>query len=112
MKQSIKSGALSALISMFPAAFLLALFWRFPIPFSGYETGLNAAFKSIIAVVYYGLMGGFIIVPGLGALSGAAAYRISNDKTKANKLSIRFGCLCALLLGILLSTLDKIIGDW
>ena len=113
MKRSIITGAIAALVGMFPVAFLLALVWRFPIPFSAYESGLGGAVRSLLAVVFYGALGGFVLVPGLGAAAGAFAFQLSKGNAlKAQKLSITLGVLCAFVGGVFLSVLDKIIGPW
>jgi hypothetical protein len=113
MKRSVINGSISALVSMFPTAFLLALFWRFPIPFSGYESGISGAIHSLLAVIIYGFLGGFLVIPGLGAAAGALAYKLSKgNKTVAIRFSIVFGILCAVRGGVFLSLLDTLIGSW
>ncbi|OGP92723.1 MAG: hypothetical protein A2Z19_02085 [Deltaproteobacteria bacterium RBG_16_54_18] len=107
------SGAIAALVGMFPAAFLFALVWKFPIPLAGYASGLKGALLSPLAVVFYGVLGGFIVVPGLGAATGALAFQIARGNApKAQKLSVIFGLLWALAAAAFLALLDKIIGPW
>ena len=113
MKQSVITGAIAALVGMFPAAFFLALFWKFPIPLGGMANGFEGAILTPLAVVFYGILGGFVVVPGLGALAGTLAFRIAHgDATKSKKLSVLFGVLCAFTAGVFINMLDKIIGPW
>ena len=112
-ERSAITGAITALVSMFPVAFLLALFWKFPLPLSGYARGYEGAVLTPLAVVFYGLFGGFIVVPGLGALTGALAFQMAQgDISKSRRLSITFGVLCAITGGVFINVLDKIIGPW
>ena len=113
MKRSMITGGIAALVGMFPVASLLALIWKFPLPLGGYAHGFSAALLAPLAAFYYGLFGGFLIVPALGALSGALAFKLSGgDVSNAKKLSIALGVACALAAGIFINILDKIIGPW
>jgi hypothetical protein len=96
-------GAFAALAAVYPAAFLTALVWRFPIPFSGFESGIGAAVRSVIAVTFYGLFGGFVVVPIAGAVAGSLAGR---------ERSVKAGCAAALFCTLLLSVWDKIYGPF
>ena len=113
MKRSVITGAIAALVGMFPAAFFLALFWKFPIPLGGMASGFEGAVLTPLAVVFYGIFGGFVVVPGLGAIAGTLAFRLAQgDVAKSKKLSIIFGVLCAITAGVFINMLDKIIGPW
>ena len=113
MTRSVVTGAITAFVAMFPAAFLLALLWKFPIPFGGYATGLEGSVLTPIAVVFYGVLGGFAVVPGLGAVAGVFAFRMAKgDVSKSRTLSIAFGVLCAISAGVFLNMLDRIVGPW
>lgn len=113
MSSNIKMGAIVAIISVFPIAFFLALFWRFPIPFSGYESGILGAVHALAAVVFYGMLGGFILVGGLGAFGGWIAYKLNRTvPNTAKQLSIILGISAAIVSGLCLSLLDKFIGAW
>ena len=107
------TGAIAALVGMFPVAFLLALFWKFPIPLGGYASGFEGAVLTPLAVVFYGVLGGFIVVPGLGAITGALVVLVTHGNvSKSKKLSIVFGLLWAIIAGVFINMLDKIIGPW
>lgn len=113
MKQSSWTGAIVALIGLFPMAFLVTLLWRFPMPMGGYESGLDAALKSPVALVFYGLFGGFVVVPAFGAFAGWMAFRMAGGgSVTARRLSVVYGLSCALIACLILSVLDKIIGAW
>jgi len=106
-------GAIAAFLGLFPAAFLLALFWKFPIPLFGMGSGLEASFATPMAIVFYGIFGGFVLVPGLGAAFGVIAFLITRREAARYKpLSIFLGLLCAVASCVFLITLDKFIGPW
>lgn len=113
MKKTVKLGAIASVIGLFPIAFLMALLWRFPLPFAGYQSGLEAAVKSPLAVIFYGIMGGFVIVPALGALCGVLVFKTVNDHPlKAKRLTIFLAMMIAFLFCFTLSILDRFIGEW
>jgi hypothetical protein len=106
-------GMLLAVLAVFPLAALVALCYRFPIPLSGYESGPNAALRSVAAVIFYGFVGGFIVVALLGAASGASAHRLAgSDNTKKLWLTLALVLVGDLLAVMLLAVLDKFIGNW
>ncbi len=97
----------------FPIAMLLALTFRFPIPFAGYRSGVSAVVPALIAVALYGSIGGFFVIGALGAIVGIAACKIFPRSAKQRHLAILFlasGTTLACLL--ILATLDWIIGPW
>lgn len=63
--------ALYAFFFMFPAAALVALVYRFPLPLGGTVSGPAGAWNAMLATLFYGLVGGFVVVPGLAAALGA-----------------------------------------
>jgi len=99
---------------MFPTAFFLALVWKFPLPLAGYGHGLDSALMTPFAVLFYGVLtGGFVIVPALGVLCGAFAQSLCKDDIpKARILSVFLGSICALISGIFLNLLERLIGPW
>ncbi len=113
MWRSIKSGIAWALLGVFPLAALAALCYRFPIPFSGYESGPMAVPHSLMAVVFYGLFGGFVVLAALGAAAGAAANLLARQDAPLERRLVRAFALAADLVAVLiLAFLDKIIGKW
>jgi len=110
---SILGGAACAVLLTFPAAALTAITFRFPVPFAGYRSGLEALPLVLTAVVFYGLVGGFAVVGVLGALAGLAAYRLHQPNLQlVRRWTFYLSALAALLSVILLAVLDKLIGPW
>jgi hypothetical protein len=113
MRSAALRGALWAAALAFPLAALCALAYRFPVPFSGYQTGLNAVPAALGAVVFYGTLGGFAVLLAAGALGGAAAYVLGCPNVqRVRRLTLAFAGLVALLGVGLLAILDKLIGPW
>lgn len=113
MKSAVFRGTVAAVALAFPLAALCALVYRFPIPFSGYESGLSAVPAALVAVMFYGVLGGFIALFAGGALAGSAAYTIGNpDEQRVRWLTLTFAGLIALLGVGTLAILDKLIGPW
>jgi hypothetical protein len=113
MWRSILTGIVWALLGAFPLAALVALCYRFPIPFSGYESGLMAVPLSLLAVAFYELFGGFVVLAALGAAAGIAANLLANgDARRERWLTLTFALAGDLVAVILLAVLDKIIGNW
>jgi hypothetical protein len=113
LPRSILTGAVIATIGAFPMAALVALVYRFPIPFAGEESGIKAAIVSPFAVVFYGLLGGFLVLPCLGAVAGFLAHRIAEpDRKSIFRWTVRFALVADLIAALFLALLDKIIGPW
>lgn len=110
---AVLRGALWAVALAFPLAAICALIYRFPVPFVGYETGLTAVPGALLAVVFYGLLGGFPALLAAGGLGGAAAHTLARpDVPRIRNLTLAFSGIVALLAVALLAVLDKIIGPW
>ena len=106
-------GSLLAVLGAFPVAALVALVFRFPIPFSGYCSGLEAVLPSFVAVLFYGCIGGFPLLAVLGGVGGLAAFLIGRpDGKKTFRLTLAFAVLADLLATLTLAVLDKLIGPW
>lgn len=113
---SVMFGVLATTLGAFPIAALVGLAYRFPIPFSGYESGVKAVVPSLFAVLFYGLLGGFPILAVAGAIAGLLTYKIGRRAGTASKsllyLTLAFALVADLLAALFLSVLDKIIGPW
>jgi hypothetical protein len=106
-------GAFVAVAGSFPLAAVIALVFRFPVPFAGYQSGPKAMIAAIFAVLFYGLLGGVLVQAFLGGLSGGIAYKLAaHDAGKAHRFSIACGLASALPGLLLLAVLDWIIGPW
>lgn len=108
------AGALWSVASTFPIAALTALLFRFPVPFVGYLSGITAVVPALIAVLFYGvLFGGLILLGGLGAIGGLVAGTACKHDQRRCKLATRLWSLFVTTTGLLiLAVLDKIIGPW
>jgi hypothetical protein len=113
VRSSVLYGMLWAVGLVFPFAALCGLVYRFPVPFAGYLSGVMAMPLALLAVVVYGILGGFPALMAAGALGGAAAYGIGQpDPQRVRWLTISFAGLSALSSVVLLAILDKVIGPW
>ena len=66
-------GAVFTLVGIFPVAGLWALFWKIPVPFSGWASGWEGLAASPLVVIFLGIaMGGFPALAICGAIGGAA----------------------------------------
>jgi hypothetical protein len=73
--------ALFGLLFMFPAAAVVALVYRFPVPFGGFVSGPAGVWSAMLATLFYGLAGGFVVVPVIAALAGRALRRMGFGRT-------------------------------
>jgi len=107
------AGALFSVVLAFPAAIALAIVYRFPVPFSGYESGWAAVPLVVMAVAFYGALGGFVVLAVAGALAGIRAERIA-QRRGANPfaLALAFAAAIAFVAAFCLAILDKVIGPW
>jgi hypothetical protein len=113
MRPAILWGAASAVLLAFPLAAICAILYRFPVPFAGYESGIGAVPHVLMAVVFYGILGGFPLLAAAGALAGLAAHQKAEPDPRAvRRLALTFGALAALVPVVLLAVLDKLIGQW
>lgn len=113
VRSAVLRGALWAVALAFPLAAICALLYRFPVPFAGYLSGPVAVPLALVAVVFYGILGGFPALLTAGALGGAAAYAIGRtDVRRVRRLTLAFAGLIALVSVELLAVFDKLIGSW
>lgn len=107
-------GAVVCTLGAFPAAALVALVYRFPIPLAAYASGPEAVLPSMLAVIFYGIIiGGFVVLPCLGAVAGLVAYRLAKPNSKMILCwTIALAFAVDLLAAMTLATWDKIYGPW
>ncbi len=122
MGKAILRGILWVFFGMFPAALLVGMLYRFPIPFRGYvngwemfQEGLNETMELIWlliqAVTYYTFWGGFIPLALLGTIAGLLGRwlgRPDHGDLYARNIALGLG----FALAAFLSVLDKIVGPW
>lgn len=113
MIRAILSGAVFAIVLSLPVALLTVVVFRFPIPFGGYESGVVAIPRTILAVGFYGMLGGFPLLGLLGAGAGLWAWRRhAPDARGVLRLTLMLASFVALAGVLTLAVLDKIIGPW
>jgi hypothetical protein len=109
----VLQGAVIAVFGSIPLAGVVALLFRFPIPFAGYKSGPHAMVQAMVAAGLYGLIGGAVVPAVLGSIGGIMAYVLSRQSTtRAHLLTLIFGLLCALRGLLTLAVLDWVIGPW
>ena len=89
LSRAVNIGIVCGLVASFPISSLVALFYRFPLPMSTYASGTQAVIPSLVAVIFYGLMGGFVIVGGLGAFGGFIAHKLASPEDNKILKSIK-----------------------
>jgi hypothetical protein len=106
-------GAIIGVLASFPLAALCALLFRFPIPFAGYQSGAGAVLPAMIAVLFYGVLGGFVVQGVLGGIGGVLGARLkSPDQRQVRARAWAFSVSAAAVGVLLLSVLDLLIGPW
>lgn len=96
-----------------PLAALCALVYRFPVPFGGYVSGAQQLPLVVLAVGFYGALGGFPLMLAVGALAGWAAHALAApDMRRVRRLALAFGVAASALAVFLLAVLDKLVGNW
>lgn len=111
---SIAIAACLASLFTFPLAGLIALVFRFPVPFVGYESGIDGVVPALYAVYFYGVpLGGFSVVAIIGAIAGFAVHkRDLADSSIYWKRMIGLSVCAAGVPLLVLSVLDYLIGPW
>lgn len=116
-------GAVTAVISSLLIAILFAYVFRIPIPLGGmlgpfgglspYSFSVVEVIKSVfVAWVFYGVFGGFIIVPLLGAITGVIVGRKYSGASKQSRMIVIWSFITTVIPVFLLSVLDHIIDPW
>jgi hypothetical protein len=105
-------GAVSAVAAAFPLAALTALVYQFPVPFVGPVSGLSGAASALFGLFFYGLLGGFILLPLLGAAGGLFLQLLAPNHPHLGRLTCGWGILIAATAVISLAVLHRIIGPW
>lgn len=69
--------------------------------------------RSLIAVLFYGLFGGFVVLAALGAAAGTAANLLARQDARRERwLIVAFALAGDLLVVMILAVLDKMVGKW
>ena len=97
----------------FPTAALIGLAFRFPIPFGGYYSGVEAVIPSMFAVAFYSFFGLLPAMLFCGLIAGTfVPVHRAGSKIWPSKLELKVSVVGALMPLGGLSVLDKIIGPW
>ena len=117
------TGAVAALVSSYFVAVLFAYLFRIPIPLAGYsgpfgqfrtyDMAVAELLKSVfVAWVFYGLLGGFIILPAGGLLTGVLVGRKYSGPKHRTTMIVLWSTAVSTVPVLVLSVLDYIIGPW
>ncbi|NNM70298.1 MAG: hypothetical protein HKM00_10125 [Gallionella sp.] len=116
-------GAIVALTSSILVALLFAYTFRIPIPMGGmlgplgglnpYSMGFSGVLTSVaVAWLFYGLFGGFVILPVFGAIAGHLASQKFSAAGNKRQMVVLWAVLAGMIPVFGLSILDLIIGPW
>jgi len=117
------TGAIVALVSSYFTAVLFAYTFRVPIPFVGYS-GPFGEFSTydmpvvellhsvVVAWVFYGLFGGFIILLVGGSIVGILVGRKYSDAKSRTVMIALWSVAIGAVPVLVLSVLDYIVGPW
>ena len=111
--RSIWTGAIWSILSAFPITALIALFFRFPVPFAGIDGGITHVIPAIFGLLFYGIaMGGFVLLGLCGALAGLVSRIAASSPMGQRHLQrwLSVGATATLLF--ILATLDWYIGPY
>lgn len=107
---SVYCALLSVLLTV-PLAGACALFFRFPAPFAGYLSGIEAVVPAMFAVMFYGIVFGvYLLVSLFAAAGGSFVSRMGPYRQSMRLVGAAF--LPAAIMVVLLVTLDWYIGPW
>lgn len=104
-------------------AVLFAYTFRIPIPLAAYYgpfgeiSTYNMAFAEVlksvlVAWVFYGIFGGFILLPAVGAIAGVVAGRKYRGARNRNGMIALYSVITGSVPVAALSVLDYVIGPW
>jgi hypothetical protein len=111
--KAFTKGAIIGVVATFPLAVICALVFRFPVPFAGYMSGPRAISSVLSAVLFYGLLGGFLVQAAIGGLGGILAEHFSTaNKKDVKNIRLILSTIGASFGVLLLAILDKLIGSW
>ena len=107
------AGTLWSLVSAFPITALMALFFRFPVPFGGIEGGPSRVIPAMFALLFYGVLaGGFVFIGICGAFAGFVAWRFAPTAHQQRRIQRCLSMGFTFVLLFVLATLDWYIGAW
>jgi len=116
-------GIAGSVFASIPVALAFAYIYRLPIPLGGYIGPFGAIntysinFIDVLTSVFsawlfYGMSGGFIILPLVGAITGIIVGRNYKGSKAKNKMIIGLAAVVSVAPVFILSIMDYIIGPW
>jgi hypothetical protein len=106
-------SALASALGSIPLAGLIALLFRFPVPFAGIASGPKGMVPAMFGAFFYSLLGGVFVQAAAGGMAGVLAYVIGRrGAPRMNLLTVILGLAGALPGLLVLAVLDWIIGPW
>lgn len=116
-------GAVVALVSSLLVALLFAYTFRIPVPMGGMLGPFGAFspysmnFLDVVSTVsmawlFYGIFGGFLVLPLCGALAGYLAGRKYSNRKDSDRMIALWSAVASAVPVFGLSVLDYIIGPW
>ena len=105
---AVVGGMVITIVLAFPVAGLFALVYRFPVAFVGYVSGARGFGEAMLGVFFWGIIGGFAVLAGLGAIAGAGAHKYAKNvnwsPTLETLLIIGLCCAVNLAVGFMMAT--------
>lgn len=106
-------GAVAAVVTAPLAAAVVACAYRFPVPFSDYARGLSGAADAAVASLFYLVLGGAIVLAVAGAVVGFVVRRgTARHPSRSAALTTLGAFAVAVAAGLVLATLEYLIGPW
>ncbi len=116
-------GIIIAIPSSLLVAIVFAYLFRIPIPmggyigpfgeFSTYDSSIVDILKSVfIALGFYGMFGGFIILTACGVITGIYTGHKYSEASNKTRMIVFWTALISAVPVFILSILDYIVGPW
>jgi hypothetical protein len=119
---NVLKGITFTVFSSLVSALIFAFIFRLPIPMLGiigpfgeYDSGSDIIeiFKMVfLAWVFYGILGGFIILSVFGGLAGHLVGKTTDTLKNTNIKILKYSFIAGLIPVLFISTLDFFIGSW
>ena len=115
MIKDILRGSLTAVASALPAAIIVGILYKFPIPFAGEASGFEIL-KVFTELPFLWFIYGILAVSPVmiigGTITSIVIRKKVTDQAKRKKYIYLAGIAVAFVFAFFLAILDKIIGPW
>ena len=107
-------GAGCSILFAIPLASVTAAMFRFPVPFAGYLSGVDAVVPAAFAALFYICLGGFLVLGAAGIVMGILVSVFATRFDDGSRVGlVLFGSAIVAELGVfVMAVLDKLIGNW